>query len=165
MQAAVAVSILLLVAGVGTTVADPKPAGSPVKAVPSTDPQAPPLTRTPSAAPFLVLDPPPPAVKSLRLEALRIAGERTAADWRYPEPEPIVGFRTDGSFFMGYPQYRPRTARSAALSGGAAASTLIGEILLGSGLPIAGVGAMVTGATLDAAAADVDRDAEGHRRR
>ena len=113
---------------------------------------------------FLVFDPPPPPLKSLRLEALRIAGERSEADWRFPEPEPIVGFQTDGSFFMGYPQYHPRTARSAALHGGAAASTLLGEILLGSGLPVAGVGAMLTGATLDSAAADVDRDAESRRK-
>jgi hypothetical protein len=43
------------------------------------------------------------------------------------------------------------------------AATLLGEILLGTGSPLAGVGAMVTGATLDAAAADADRDAEARR--
>ena len=165
---------LLLVSMVGTAAADPaaKPAkpqaAKPQAAQPvpspqtASDPQ--PLTRAPSVAPFLVFDPPPPPVKSLRIEALRIAGERSEADWRFPEPEPIIGFRTDGSFFMGYPQHRPRNARSAALHGGAAASTLLGEILLGTGAPIAGVGALLTGATLDAAAADVDRDAEARRK-
>ncbi|HEY5923762.1 MAG TPA: hypothetical protein VIV11_18900 [Kofleriaceae bacterium] len=164
---------LLLVSIAGTAAADPaakpqppsKPATAPPSApAPTTvnDPQ--PLTRAPTVAPFLVFDPPPPPVKSLRIEALRIAGERSEADWRFPEPEPIMGFRSDGSFFMGYPQHRPRNARSAALHTGAAASTLLGEILLGTGAPIAGVGAMLTGATLDAAAADVDRDAEARRK-
>ena len=65
---------------------------------------------------------------------------------------------------MGPGMYRPRTARSAALHGGSMAATLLGEILLQSGTPAAGVGALLTGATLDSAAADVDRDAEarGH---
>lgn len=127
-----------------------------------TDPQ--PLTRAPSVAPFLVFDPPPPPVPSLRLEALRIAGERADGDWRYPTVEPVFGYQ-DGGWFMGYGAYRPRTARSAALHGGSMASTLLGEILIGSGSPLAGVGALVTGATLDAAAADVDNDAEARRKR
>jgi len=166
----------------GTAAADPTPKSRPSTTTPSTatTPSKPtsttlpspsttssdptPLTRTPSVQPFLVFDPPPPPVKSLRLEALRIAGERSEADWRFPEPEPIMGFMSDGSFYMGYPQFRPRSRRSAALHGGAAASTLLGEILLGTGSPLAGVGAMMTGATLDAAAADADRDAEARRK-
>lgn len=140
---------------------DPKPAST---QAPASQPVARPLTRTPSVAPFLVFDPPPPPVKSLRLEALRVAGERSESDWRYPEPGPIFGYQM-GSWFMGIDYYRPRTARSAALHGGSMASTLLGEILLHSGAPVAGVGAMLTGATLDAAAADVDRDAEARRPR
>lgn len=168
---------LLLVATAGSAYADPQPQPATTKPQPATtkppprytatDPQPsgdpPPLSRAPTAQPFLVYDPPPPPVKSLRLEALRIAGERSEADWRYPEPEPIMGFMSDGSFYMGYPQFRPRNARSAALHSGAAGATLLGEILLGTGSPLAGVGAMLTGATLDAAAADVDRDAEARR--
>lgn len=128
----------------------------------TTDPQ--PLTRTPTVQPFLVFDPPPAPVPSLRLEALRIAGERADNDWRYPEPGPILGLG-DGTWFIGYGHYRPRTRRSAALHGGSMAATLLGEILLESGTPAAGVGMLLTGATLDAAAADVDRDAEARRKR
>src|SRR5690242_1178616 len=66
----------------------PAPANDPAPA-----PNAsPPLTRTPTVQPYLVFDPPPPPVKSLRLEALRIAGERADSDWRYPSPEPIFGY-------------------------------------------------------------------------
>lgn len=160
---------LLVTALVGTASADPQvtPAATtsraPDPAPPSSaDPQ--PLTRAPSAAPFLVFDPPPPPVKSLRLEAVRIAGERAESDWRYPIPGDVVAY--DGTnWLIGYGHYRPRTARSAALHGGSIASTLLGEILLGSGAPVAGIGALLTGATLDAAAADVDRDAESRRPR
>ena len=140
--------------------ADPPAAQSPP---PAADPAPQPLTRTPSVAPYLVFDPPPPSVPSLRLEALRIAGERADNDWRFPTPEPIFGWQ-EGGFFIGYGHYRPRTARSAALHGGSIASTLLGQILLESGTPAAGVGMLLTGATLDAAAADVDRDAEARRR-
>jgi hypothetical protein len=166
--------VTLLLVGSAATVAyaDPQATTSATPArysqqapVPASDPAndpAPPLTRTPSVQPYLVFDPPPPPVKSLRLEALRIAGERAEADWRYPTPEPIFGYG-DGMWFMGAAGYHPRTARSAALHGGSIASTILGEVLLGSGSPAAGVGALLTGATLDAAAADVDRDAEARR--
>lgn len=117
----------------------------------------------PSAAPFLVFDPPPPPPPSLRIEALRIAGERAENDWRFPTPEPVFGWQENG-FFIGWGHYRPRTARSAALHGGAIASTLLGQMLLDT-VPVAGVGLFAAGATLDAAAADVDRDAESRRPR
>ncbi len=143
---------LALLGSAGIALADPP-------ADPQPAAQAQPLTRTPSVAPFLVFDPPPPPVKSLRLEALRVAGERVDSDWRYPDPGPVFGYQK-GSWFVGYDYYHPRTRRSAALHGGSMASTLLGEILLDSGAPVAGVGALLTGATLDAAAADVDRDAE-----
>jgi hypothetical protein len=143
--------MLLVMLAAGTATADPQ----------STDPA--PLTRAPSVQPFLVFDPPPPPAKSLRLEALRVAGERFEADWRYPDPGPVLGYQ-DGTWFMGYGHYRPRTARSAALHGGSMAATLLGEVLIGTGSPLAGFGALVTGATLDAAAADVDRDAEARRK-
>ncbi len=153
--------MLLLAILAGTAYAD-DPATTPsANPTPAGNPQS--LSRTPSVQPFLVFDPPPPLVKSLRLEALRVAGERADNDWRYPTPEPIFGYQ-DGGWFMGYGAYRPRTARSAALHGGSIAATLLGEVLLESGTPAAGVGALLTGATLDAAAADVDRDAEARRR-
>jgi len=96
---------------------------------------------------------------SLRIEAARVAAERFEDNWRFPEPGPVIGL--DGNaWFVGAGHYRPRTARSAALHGGSMAATLAGEILMGTGSPLAGVGAMLTGATLDAAAADVDRDTE-----
>ncbi len=154
--------VLALASLVATpVVADPPATQS---APPAADPAQQPLSRAPSVAPYLVFDPPPPSVPSLRLEALRVAGERADNDWRYPTPEPIFGWQEDG-FFIGYGHYRPRTARSAALHGGSIASTLLGQILLESGTPAAGVGMLLTGATLDAAAADVDRDAEARRRR
>lgn len=65
-----------------------------------------------------------------------------------------------GDWYFGWGYYRPTSRRSAALHGGAMGATLLGEILVGTGSPLAGVGAMLTGATLDAAAADTDRDAE-----
>lgn len=154
--------MLLVTVMAGTAYADDPPT-QPAPA-PAPPPAAQPLTRTPSAQPYLVFDPPEPIVKSLRLEALRVAGERAESDWRFPTPEPIFGYQ-DGGWFMGYGAYRPRTARSAALHGGSMAATLLGEILIGTGSPLAGVGALVTGATLDAAAADVDRDAEAKRAR
>lgn len=120
-----------------------------------------PLSRKPPTAPLLSFDtqiPPPPA-PSLRLEALRVAGERADNDWRYPVPAPIGAFM-NGDWYLGWGYYRPTSRRSAALHGGAMGATLLGEILVGTGSPLAGVGAMLTGATLDAAAADTDRDAE-----
>ena len=96
---------------------------------------------------------------SLRIESARVAAENWENSWRYPEPGAIVGLDGNG-WFVGAGHYRPRTARSAALHGGSIAATIAGEILVGSDSPLAGVGALITGATLDAAAADVDRDAE-----
>lgn len=100
---------------------------------------------------------------SLRLEAARIAADRFAETWRYPEPGPILG-RDGGAWFTGVGYYQPRTPRAAALHGGAMAATLVGEILMSANSPLAGVGAMLTGATLDAATADADRAAEARRR-
>jgi hypothetical protein len=120
----------------------------------------------PPVRPHLVLSPaslstptPQPPPVSLRIEAARVAAERFEDNWRYPDPGPIIGL--DGNaWFVGAGHYHPRTARSAALHGGSMAATMAGEILVGTGSPLAGVGALLTGATLDAAAADVDRDAE-----
>jgi hypothetical protein len=125
----------------------------------------------PVAVPTLTLqtsmfdEPTPPApVPSLRLEAARVAQERFQEQWRYPEPGTLGGYDGTGMFW-GHGHYRPRTKRAAALHGGAIASTLLGEILLSADSPLAGVGALVTGATLDAAAADADRDAEARSKR
>jgi hypothetical protein len=102
---------------------------------------------------------PPPPVPSLRLEAARVAQEKYDGQWRYPEPGELGGYDGTG-FFWGHGHYKPRTRRAAALRGGSIGATLLGEILLQSGSPLAGVGMMAAGATMDAAAADVDRDAE-----
>lgn len=103
----------------------------------------------------------PTVIPSLRLEAARVAQERYDGQWRYPEPGELGGY--DGGFYFGRGHYRPRTRRSAALHAGSAGATLLGEILLSTGSPLAGVGAMAAGATMDAAAADADRDAEAQR--
>lgn len=116
-----------------------------------------------SAFQFAVDVPPPPPV-SLRLEAVRTINENWENSWRYPQPGPLFGVDS-GTFFIGNGYYRPRTKRSAALHGGSIAATMAGQILLGTGSPLAGVAGLVAGATLDAAAADVDRDHESQRGR
>lgn len=122
--------------------------------------------------PFLTLQPMPmfsdplpvPTVSSLRLDAARAAAEVFDNSWRYPDAAPV--FSLDGDrWFLGHGNYAPSSRRASALHGASMAATLVGEILLGTGSPLAGVGAMVTGATLDAAAADADRDAEARRPR
>ena len=140
------VTILVALTPVATAFADPQ-TGDP-----------PPLTRKPVLTPLLVIDIPKPPPPSLRIEALRVAGERADSDWRYPEPGPVFGYQ-EGLWFVGYNRYSPRTARSAALHGGAVGASIVGAMLM-EAVPIAGAAALLTGATLDAAAADVDRDAE-----
>ncbi len=144
------IAVAFLVAGIGTAAADP----------PANDPSPPGALFTNS--PLLT----PPArdvdlkdVPSLRLEAVRVAGERFEGDWRYPEPGTLGGIDGNG-WFVGVGHYRPRTKRSAALHGGSIAATMLGEILLSADSPLAAVGMLAGGATLDAAAADADRDAE-----
>jgi hypothetical protein len=146
-------TIVLLISALATTAA-----GDPVP-----DPDPGPLTRK-AAGPLLHLDVPKLPPVSLRLEAARVANDVFGASWRYPEPGSMLAVE-GGYWFIGVGDYRPRTARSAALHGGSIAATMLGEILLGTGSPLGGVGALVTGATLDAAAADVDRDAESRRPR
>ncbi len=155
---------LLLVAIAGTASADPAtPPASPAPAAPApvvTTP-APPSSVMPSS--FLLAPPTPrPRVLSMRIDAARVASEQFQESWRYPEPGPIFGYER-GFWFTGAGHYRPRTARSAALHGGSIAATIIGEILMAADSPLAGVGAMLTGATLDAAAAEADGAAEGRR--
>lgn len=129
-----------------------------------------PAATDPVAVPTFVLqtqlfeDPTPVAVPSLRLEAARVAHEHYDGQWRYPEPGALGGVDGTGIFF-GHGHYRPRSSRSAKLHAGAIGATLLGEILLATDSPLAGLGALATGATLDAAAADADRDAEAQRPR
>jgi hypothetical protein len=150
-----AAAVLMLVAG--PAVADPAPSAAPA---PTADPAAQqPVVLTP----LWLTNVPALPVPSLRLEAMRIAGERADSDWRYPQPGPLLG-NDGGLWWMGYGHYRPRAARSAALHGGSIGATMVGQILMAADSPLAGVGALITGATLDAAAADVDRDAESRRR-
>ena len=148
--------IAMLVATGGVAVADPN-------LTVSTDPipTSPPLVLSTS----LFTQPTPTiTVPSLRLEAARVAQERYDGQWRYPEPGQLGGYDGTGIFF-GHGYYRPRSRRAAALHGASMGATLLGEILLSTGSPLAGVGALAAGATLDAAAADSDRDAEAQRKR
>jgi hypothetical protein len=150
-------SVAICLASAGTAVADPT--ADPT--VTASDPL--PLFSTQPALRRPTFDRPPSApVPSLRLEAVRVAGERWANDWRYPEPGPIIGF-DGGLWYVGTGYYRPRSARAAALHGASVTATILGEILLAADSPLAGVGALLTGATLDAANADADRDAEAAR--
>jgi hypothetical protein len=149
---------LLLIVGAGTAVADPAtPPPAPAPAPPAPAPASsvlPPVV--------LLLPPTPPDVPSLRIEAARVASESFENSWRFPDVGPLFGV-DGGLWFVGHGRDRPRSGRAAALHGGSIAATLIGEILLQADSPLAGVGAMLTGATLDAAAADSDRNAEARR--
>lgn len=156
------VSLFVVLLASGTAVADPAPAPT-AKSPAAKSSAAPSAVTAPVIAPLLITDMPTLPVPSLRLEAVRIAGERADSDWRYPDPGMILG-GNGNQWFLGYGHYRPRTARSAALHGGSMAATIAGQILMSADSPLAGVGALLTGATLDAAAADVDRDAESRRR-
>jgi len=147
------VAVVLFLAG--PALADPNPATAPAPAATATPPP-------PQLSAFLFVDIPPPPPPSLRIEALRVTHENWENSWRYPEPGPILGVE-GGLWFMGDGHYRPRTRRSAALHGASIGATIAGEVLLGSGSPLAGIGALLTGVTLDAAAADADRDAESRR--
>lgn len=149
--------LAIIVVLVGTAAADPDRT---IVNVNITVPAVPTFTLTP----LTLSEVPQPIVPSLRLEAARVAAERYQDTWRYPEPGAIVGF--DGSaWYYGAGHYRPRTRRSAALHGGSIGATLLGEILLSADSPLAGLGALATGATLDTAAADADRDAEAAKKR
>lgn len=140
-------SLALVLCVAGPALADPRAAA----------------TTPPQLSAFMFVDVPPPPPPSLRVEAARVVGENFQNSWRYPEPGTLGGV-DGGSWFLGNGKYRPRTRRSAALHGASIGATLVGEILIGSGSPLAGVGALLTGATLDAAAADADRDSEAQRR-
>jgi hypothetical protein len=165
-MAALRVTMVLAVT-VGTAVADP--ASSPAASAPATTSGAgPPAPGPPSSArrgalPSSIFDvPKPTSVPSLRLEAARVVAERFDDTWRFPAPGALVGL--DGAaWFVGAGYYQPRSTRSAALHGGSIAATILGEVLLAANSPLAGVGALLTGATLDAAAADADLDAEARR--
>lgn len=140
---------LVIVATAGMAVADP-----------ATPPKLAPLATKPTSSvlpPSVLLLPPTPVKPevSLRIEAAKVAAQRFEDSWRYPDVEPFFGIGGDG-MFIGAGHYHPRTARSAALHGGSVAATMIGEILLSADSPVAGIGAMLTGATFDAAAADAD---------
>lgn len=143
---------LLLVLVSAPVFADP-PGMTPAQ--PATTPDPAPVV----GQPLPLFDVPAKPALSLRLEAVRVATDRFRNDdWRYPDPGAVLGF-TEGQWFLGYGQYHPRTRRSAALHVGSMASTMAGQILLDAS-PLLGAAALITGATLDAAAADVDRDAE-----
>jgi hypothetical protein len=147
------------------TAASADPAKPPAPASTSTSPAS--TSTSPPGplvlTPMLLVEVPKLPPVSLRLEAVRVAGMRSDTDWRYPEPGPLLGV-DGGAWFLGVGYYRPRTRRSAALHGGSIAATILGEVLTGAHSPFAAVGALATGATLDAAAADVDRDAESRKK-
>lgn len=145
-------SLLVVAMTAGTAIADPTTTSNAL-------PRAPFLTLQPMPA-FVDVPPRPPI--SLRLEGARAAAEVFENSWRYPDTSPILSI--DGGGWMVGNYYRPTSRRSAALHGGSMAATFVGELLLATGSPLAGIGAMVTGATLDAAAADVDRDVESRKR-
>jgi hypothetical protein len=149
------VASIVLVLAAGTAAADPSSSAPAPAAASSGSPAV--------LAPLRLTEMPTLPVPSLRLEAVRIAGERFDLDWRYPEPATLFGSE-GGQWFLGYGHYRPLTKRSGASHGGSIAATIAGQILMSADSPLAGVGAMLAGATLDAAAADVDRDAESRRR-
>lgn len=142
---------IVMFAAAGTAAADP-------------DPSTPVLVPTFQLQTAMFIEKTPTVVPSLRIEASRVAQERYDGQWRYPEPGELGSYDGTGIYF-GAHAYRPRSRRSSALHAGAVGATLLGEILLSTGSPLAGVAALATGATMDAAAADADRDAEAQRKR
>lgn len=145
----IARALVLVLAMAGVAVADP--AADPVPAPPALTLQT-----------QLFVEKTPTPIPSLRIEAARVAQERFAEQWRYPEPGTLGSYDGTGIFF-GEGRYRPRSRRAAALRAGSIGATLLGEILLAADSPLAGLGALAAGATLDAAVADSDRDAEARR--
>ena len=103
------------------------------------------------------LSDPPKPIRSLRAEGARIIAVMEEGE-RFPMIEPLVSY--DGTVDFGW---SPR-GRAGKLHAASMISTFVGEILLGAGgSPFAAVGALVTGATLDAAASDAARDQEAAR--
>src|SRR5665647_3170361 len=101
-------------------------------------------------------DPPKP-LKSMRAEGARIVATMEEGE-RFPVVTPLISL--DGTQDFGW---SPR-GRAAKLNAASMTATFIGEMLLGLGAsPFAAVGALAAGATLDAAAADADRDQEAQR--
>jgi hypothetical protein len=95
-------------------------------------------------------DPTPTSVtaESLREQAIRVATERVA-----------VQSHAELDISLAPYQIKRLTAggRVGKLEGGAAAATFVGEMILAfGGSPLAALGALATGATLDAAAADAE---------
>lgn len=152
---ALRLATVIVLGATGIAVADPAPAADPAPSPPLPSLQFAPLP--------LVDIPQQPTEPSVRIDAARVVAERFAEDWRYPEPGSVLGVQ-NGLWYFGVGTYQPKSRRSAALHTGSVAATIIGEILLAADSPLAGVGAMLTGVTLDAAAADADRAAEarGH---
>ncbi len=147
-------SLIIAMVSIGTAHADP--------ATSTALPQPPFLSLQPMP---MFSDPAPiPTVASLRLDAARAAAEVFENSWRYPDASPLFTI-VGGSWFVGGGRYTPRSGRAGSLHTGSVVATFVGELLIASGSPLAGVGAMVTGVTLDAAAADADRDAEAARKR
>lgn len=108
----------------------------------------------PAATP---LSDPPKPIPSLRAEGARIIAVMAEGD-RFPMVNPTVTL--DGTEDFGWSP----SGRAGKLHAGAMAATFIGEMLLGLGAsPFAAVGALVTGATLDAASSDAARDQEAAR--
>src|SRR5690606_21460557 len=105
---ALAVSGLALVLTTGVALADP-PAAAPASApAPSSAPDLAPAAANDPAPGITqalsLVDVPPRPPLSLRIEALRIATERVAGDWPYPEPADIMSYRS-GQLFFGAGHY------------------------------------------------------------
>ncbi len=119
---------LLLLTLLGTTTASADPAATPL-------PDPPVRARQPV---------------SLRAEATRVATDMAAVQSR-SDPDLLIAPWQMGRWSA--------NGRAAKLEAGAAAATFAGELALGlGGSPIAALGAFVAGATLDAAAADVEAE-------
>jgi hypothetical protein len=138
--------VLIVVAGLSLV-----PAGGRADPRPDPDPDPP----GPRVSALLLAEPTPRPVPSLRLEAMRVLGERFEGDWKLPEPEPLFGYG-QGTWFVGYARYHPRSRRAGALHAGAVGATMIGGLLLGGDAKAVAAGALLVGATLDAAANDAE---------
>lgn len=105
----------------------------------------------PTLGTVAVPDPPPPPrpPRSLRDEAARVTSDLVAGGQTNHDPDLLLMPWQLGRWSA--------NGRAAKLSAGAAAATFVGEAALGlGGSPIAALAAFAAGATLDAAAADVE---------
>lgn len=139
---------MILASATALASADPAPAPRPAS---MTAPSSAVASPVPTQVPSPVTDPPPRLAPphSLRDEATRVATDMVAGGQTNRDPDLLLMPWSIGRW--------SGNGRAAKLEAGAAGATLAGEVMAGfDGSPLAVLGLFAAGATLDAAAADVE---------